>query len=1387
MAKFTAQAEAIVTMNGKEAESVLSTLKERAKSFRKELEDIKKIDPNNPNIPKMEKQLKALESSTRKVTQTTYDYQKVLKNLNGSSLHELQKAKKTLLNQIKQMKQGTEEYINKTKQLQQVDGRIQRINKSMKEQQSVLGSVFGIFQKIWAGIDLGIRAFGMINQQIQKLTGYFKDWEKSFTNVLTLMSDADISKFGKEMEKGAIEVMKNYGLTIEDTNKSLFDAVSAGIPAGEAIKFLNEAAKLAVGGVTSLSVSVDGLTSIIKAYSLEITDTNKVASAFFTAQKYGKTTVADLASGIGKVAPIARQAGVSFQELLSATAELTLRGISTDEAFTALRGAFTALLKPGKQAEEVLRSFGVPVGATEVRAAGLGNTLSALNKIILENPDAISKAIPNIRGFMAVTALSGEALEHYGAILKDVNEDFGETSYLTKAVGMQQETLAQRMARAKAEFVAFVLQNEKLRSILSSLILSTNKFLKLLFAIPGEVYLAVAAFGATVVVLKSLNLAIAAGRSVWTAYNKILLLVITGFHRMTGNVQKATIAWRAFNIGFSKTTFGVIIAGLTAITLGLIALFSSTNEATKAFKEFYAELEKEKRNAAKLVEEIEKANAGTEVRKKLIQEFNSKYGEYLGYQLEETANTNDLTTALTNLNAAMEKQMALKFKNQADEEIFDEHFEKQIEALNDIAEDVAKKYDASIAKRFQEELKKLMEDNAKEIFATLNSTYYFQDANKNAAAGGIFRDLIELFKESELHLYSYRSELMKFTGNYLDMNKKLAENERKFSPYTGNSEGKETGKATETREAQNPSAPTAEEMKKQFEEELQAVEDNRRKMKAAYVKRYEDGIDDREKFNQKMESLEEILLYELLRIHVKYGENTQDIEDRILEMRIKKADAKNKNSKSAFDADIENLENYYSELKKTEAKNYMSGLLTREQYNEKLESLENLKLIQRLIIYKKYEKDTKDIEDKLLAYQIKQHEKIVDLGKKALAEIDKQNKKNEDDANNEVEAELNKKLEEAEKIKAELRAGNIAAMMEAELTAIEELHNLGLLSEEEYENKKLLIRLEAAKKYIAQFQMLQQTASDFVGSLQDAETSKVEAEGQKQLSSLQQRREQGLISEEEYNAQKQKLEDETAQKKLDVEKKFADVNFAIRVAEIGANAAMGIANAWAAAPSEGLIHGPILAAILTGVIAGTAVAQIAAANSERQKVKAMTLDSSSGGSSSTQQRVVLPGIEEGGFINVEREQDGKLFRAKKRKQRGYVDEPSVLTGEAGAEFVANADAVANPTIKPVLDLIDIAQRTGSVSSINFPKFLSTYTMQGMASGGYTSENASVSAAVIQPVREDKTNNEMLLLMKDVRGLLVSLINEGVKAPVVLSELQKQQELLKKSEQLGSRK
>lgn len=187
---------------------------------------------------------------------------------------------------------------------------------------------------------------------------------------------------------------------------------------------------------------------------------------------------------------------------------------------------------------------------------------------------------------------------------------------------------------------------------------------------------------------------------------------------------------------------------------------------------------------------------------------------------------------------------------------------------------------------------------------------------------------------------------------------------------------------------------------------------------------------------------------------------------------------------------------------------------------------------------------------------------------------------------------------------------------------------------------------------------------------------------------------------------------------------------------------------------------------------------------------------SSQGSNETAGRgsYVVTGRQEGGFIDVSREQDKKRYLAKFiPNKRGYIDRPTVIVGDGpagkSAEWVASNDALQNPTIAPFIRLLDEAQQAGNIRTIDLNHLMRS-RMAGFESGGFidrgiTSDSSQRYSSSQQPFEAASITQE-IQLMKEVRDLLTYLKDNGIIASVVLSDLQRQQDLLNKSQRIGTR-
>ena len=317
------------------------------------------------------------------------------------------------------------------------------------------------------------------------------------------------------------------------------------------------------------------------------------------------------------------------------------------------------------------------------------------------------------------------------------------------------------------------------------------------------------------------------------------------------------------------------------------------------------------------------------------------------------------------------------------------------------------------------------------------------------------------------------------------------------------------------------------------------------------------------------------------------------------------------------------------------------------------------------------------------------------------------------------------------------------------------------ISEEEYEEAVKNMKIAKMKEA---FDFYSNLSSGAVQALQQAEEANVDAKYDAEIEAA-----------KKAGKDTTELEKKKSEEKLKIQKKYADVNFAIKASQIIADTSVSIMKALS---ELGPIAGPIAAALM-GI---TGAAQLAAANAERQRVKRMSL-SGAGGSASASGARVATGLESGGTIDVERKQDGKMFRADyDPDRRGFIDKPTVLVGEGGyghsKEWVASNAAVENPTVAPFIDIIDRAQRAGTIRTLDMNKFL-IQQAQGRASGGYVTPTVNDVRGVVKDSYKDT-------LIERLTDVLDRLSVDGIPASVSLNEIEQKQQLQDKARRFGSK-
>jgi len=349
-----------------------------------------------------------------------------------------------------------------------------------------------------------------------------------------------------------LSLSAEYGQSTEALTKGLYDSVSAGIAAGDAVQFVADASKLAIAGVTDVSTSVDLLTSVLNAYSEDASEAAHYSDVMFGTVQAGKTTITELAGVVGQVAPMANSAGVSIEEVGSALATLTAQGLSTAEAGTQLRGLIMSLLKPSEKLSAVLADAGYSSGEAAIKAEGFEGVLRILNDAAGGSAEIMGGLIPNVRGMGGALILTSNDMQAWTEKNAIVQESAGQTG---KAFEDMSSDAAFATARARESFKAAAIAiGDSVTTILAplaSVVASIGGFIASNQWLAGTIAVVGGVIGS-------------------------LLLVFGGFVKAMQLIQAATVA-----VATVKTWLATVVGTATAATAAETTAVAANAAATQ--------------------------------------------------------------------------------------------------------------------------------------------------------------------------------------------------------------------------------------------------------------------------------------------------------------------------------------------------------------------------------------------------------------------------------------------------------------------------------------------------------------------------------------------------------------------------------------------------------------------------------------------------------------------------------------------------------------------------------------------------------------------------------------------------------------------------------------
>ena len=1274
MSDYTTNASVNLTMNGEQPKKVLEELRNRAFNLENAIAKAAKAG-NKTELTKLRKELKTTQRQIREMESATMQVERVLKQLDKATPKELQRTLKTLEKQLNNLERGSEAWKRQTEYIKQVRAEIDKVNRELRNgetfwerfnrkmndwQTTLAAGAAAVTGVVMAGRS-AVNAYAEMDAEmanVRKFTGMTAEQvallNQEFQKIDTRTSREDLNRLAQEagrLGKTSQEDVLGFVKAADQINVALDDlGDGATLTLSKLTNIFGDEARLG----TERSLLAVG--SVINELSQNCT-----ASAPYLAQ------FSQRLAGVGA------QAGMTIPQLMAFAAVLDSQGQAVEMSATALSKLIMDLFK---ETDKIAQATGLDLEKFKATLESSTNEglLMLLDRLHeLGGMDVLAPVFKDMgeegaRASAVISALAGN-VDTVRWQQEEANKAFQEATSVTKEFNVQNNTVQAGLDKAKKRLNELAIElGEKLAPVMKHVISSTTLILKVMSSLitfigkyKGEIIVVTASIVAyTIAVnaaaIKTKIFAVAQGvaKVAMVAWRAVTLLAAATTALFSGNITRATIAFKAFSATLKLSPIGLLVGSITAIVAGLALWITRTKQLTLAQKQL-ADIEKKAHESSLeelttlklLYEASQDQKRSLEERTSAVQKLQEKYPDYFGNLSTEAilaGNAADeydrLTTSILNSARAKARQEQLVSNEQEILKLEQERDNKVNAALDDM---VLNSQDRNLYGNTRQNKLMLLDWMSLEGKPEYLITKRYID---------------QVREDYNDKIAQYRSANDTLSKQVAD---DLVNNENSGSGGGNTKKCPKCGKLPcvcykgGNGDTTNDDRFKAEKEWREREEALNRI---------AYAKGEKSYID----YTKRMNEIE-VDFYNKQLAHTDLSENERlSIQAQYYEAVKKQNDA---NTTLTLDAEKEAYNKRLAEAKQF----FIDGQYSIDTYNEAVARIEEEHLAKLVTLTKEGTKERMDAEKALADYQYQAALKKQQETKKKEEEIKRSQEKLKKEyfGDNAVER----------KNAYTNDLANLAIVYEAELKATQGNAEEKLRIEEAYQKAKLALQ----KKYgflavednrnaleVANAELLEWLESDAgkavmqsfdtvvsgMSAIFSQVSSIVQAELDMQTAAIEKRYDKE-ISQAEGNTYKvakleKQKEREIAKAKNEANKKMFAMQVIQAVAQTAQNAISAYGSA-AAIPIVGFVMAPIAAAM--AVAAGAL--QIAAIKKQQQASEAQ-------------------GYSKGGFT-----------------PKGAVDE-EVGVVHAG-EWVASQKLLANPVARPLINALDYAQRTNTIGSL----------------------------------------------------------------------------------------
>ena len=486
MANYTSTANVVLSVNGKQAQQMLSTLEKDAKRLEKQIAaaakagdkaTMKKLQRELNNTNRLIDQLKGASAST----------ERILSRLDKATPKELQKALRQLKNELNGIERGTAAWDAHVAKIKAVKAEIDNVNEAMREQQPLSDRVMDWINK-WqmALLAVGAAITGLVMAGRKAVQAY-AEMEQEMANVrkFTGMSAEEVEALNEEFKKidtrtpreELNQLAQEAGRLGKSSQEDVLGFVRAADKINVALDDLGSGATLTLSKLTGIFGDEKrlGTEKALLSVGSVINELSQNCSA-------SAPYIAEFASRMGGVGA---QAGLTVQQIMGFAAVLDSNNQKLEASSTALSQVIVRIYQdPAKYA----RVAGMDVAKfadlvkTDMNAA-LIEFLSTLKQA--GNMDVLSPMFKDMgeNGSRAISALSTLA-NHIDDVKNQqlvANEAFEEATSIDKEFEVQNNTVQAGLDKARNRVHELAVElGEKLQPVMRLVISSSTIALKAL-------------------------------------------------------------------------------------------------------------------------------------------------------------------------------------------------------------------------------------------------------------------------------------------------------------------------------------------------------------------------------------------------------------------------------------------------------------------------------------------------------------------------------------------------------------------------------------------------------------------------------------------------------------------------------------------------------------------------------------------------------------------------------------------------------------------------------------------------------------------------------------------------------------------------------------------